>query len=108
MTPSRREIRPYRAQSLPKPVPAPDSSASTLVAALQSAAAGVEDSRARLEETVCAYVAHLKADGMFAEQALIRVKKAIEQAGLRRDGSNVDLIIDRVITLCIEEFYKTP
>ena len=105
MAKSGRQIRLFRSHSLPKRA-APDPSAATLVAALQNAAVGLEDSRARLEETVCDYIAYLKAEGLFAEQALIRVKQAINQAGLDRDGTRVETMIDRVITLCIREFYK--
>lgn len=78
-----------------------------MLAALGAVARGVDENIAGLHDAVCEYVEQLKSERLQAEQAVVLIKQAIAQAGLREDGApEIVAVIDRVISLCIQEFYR--
>lgn len=78
------------------------------LAALTALAHGVDEKDSDLHGAIREYVDRLKAEGLQAEQAVVLVKRAIAQAGLRDDGApETAVLIGRVILLCIDEFYRT-
>ena len=81
-----------------------DAHADRMLAAL--GIAGHDDVTTELRDAVCEYVAHLKAEGLAAEQVVIRVKHAIAHAGRAKTGHAADPFVDQLISLCIREFYK--
>lgn len=92
----------------PKPAPPLGSGADRALAALAALARGVDEQEADLHGAICDYMERLRGEGMQAEQAVVLVKRAIAQAGLRDDGSEeMTTMIGRVISLCINEFYRT-
>ena len=62
-----------------------------------------------VHEAVCEYVGQLKRHGLPPERALVAVKCALDDAGVRhRYGSPHEVFTERVVRWCIEEYYKEP
>jgi hypothetical protein len=52
------------------------------------------------------YVHAMKTDGFRAEQVVILVNRAMDEAGMRRPEECRGSFIDGVVTHCIEEYYR--
>jgi hypothetical protein len=77
-----------------------------LLEALTAARTTVRRSTEDLQDAACAYVRHLKRGGLRAEQVIVRLKTAIDTAGLRNRSLERDALIETTITHCIREYYR--
>lgn len=98
-------------QPLRSAAPSKDSLLDRLRQAFRSAMAGGRGLTDELRLAVCDYVLDLRQQGVSPETAVISIKDAVRRTMIgqtpthdtRRDA---DVLVERVVTLCIEEYYR--
>lgn len=56
-----------------------------------------------LHELVCALVHDMKGDGMLPEQVIIAIRRLVDEARLPYAAS---YLVDRLMTVCIEQYFR--
>jgi hypothetical protein len=91
-----------------RPLLPPGPDAASVVTALRPFHARIESTldEQALHAVVSDYIARAKSDGCLIEHAIVRLKRAIEDAGLSADSGPRAALNRDVITRCIREYYR--